>query len=73
MSTTRQDDTERRMLANVPGGEALGRGPRPSDEPSRHEYDHPAAGWGAARSVGQVLERAGDPIDVIKALFVMNA
>ena len=33
MSTTHQDDTERRMLANVPGGEALGRGPRPSDEP----------------------------------------
>ena len=72
MSTTGQGDIERRMLANVPGGEALGRGPLPSDEHSRHEYDHPAAGWGAARSVGQVLDRAGEPIDAFKALFVMN-
>ena len=24
---------------------------------SRHDYHHPAAGWGAARSVGHVLEK----------------
>src|SRR5690606_11737282 len=39
---------------------------------SRHEYDHPAAGWGSARSVAGVLARAGEPIDGFRALFVMN-
>jgi hypothetical protein len=34
----------------VSGEPALGRGPDAGDEYSRHEYDHPAAGWGAARS-----------------------
>jgi molybdopterin-dependent oxidoreductase alpha subunit len=72
MSTTSQGDVERRMLASVAGDEALGRGPLPSGKPSRHEYHHPAAGWGAARSVGHLLARAGDPVDAFKALFVMN-
>jgi len=56
----------------MPAVPALGRGPIPTDEHSRHEYDHPAAGWGAARSVGQVLRRAGEPIEGFRALFVMN-
>ena len=60
------------MLATVEGDEALGRGPMPSGKPSRREYHHPAAGWGATRSVGHVLARAGDPVDAFKALFVMN-
>jgi anaerobic selenocysteine-containing dehydrogenase len=64
--------SQQRMLGTVPGAEALGRGPRPSDDYSRHEYDHPAAGWGAARSVARVLERAGEPIDGFRALLVMN-
>ena len=46
-------DAEQRMLGAIPGEPALGRGPAPDDDYSRHEYDHPAAGWGAARSVGQ--------------------
>jgi molybdopterin-dependent oxidoreductase alpha subunit len=65
-------DAERRMLGAVPGAPALGRGPAPSENYSRHEYDHPAAGWGAARSVGKVLERAGEPLEAFRALFVMN-
>jgi molybdopterin-dependent oxidoreductase alpha subunit len=60
------------MLGDVPGELALGRGPAPDGGYSRHEYDHPAAGWGAAESVGRVLERAGEPIEGFRALFVMN-
>jgi hypothetical protein len=60
------------MLGAVPGVPALGRGPAPEGEYSRHEYHHPAAGWGAARSVGKVLERAGEPLEGFRALFVMN-
>jgi molybdopterin-dependent oxidoreductase alpha subunit len=65
-------DAERRMLGAAPGDQALGRGPTPSGEYSRHEYDHPAAGWGAARSVATVLRRAGEPVSGFRALFVMN-
>ena len=60
------------MLGATPGVLALGRGPIPSGEPSRHEYHHPAAGWGAARSVARVLERAGQPPEGVRAIFVMN-
>jgi molybdopterin-dependent oxidoreductase alpha subunit len=60
------------MMGSVVGEPALGRGPRPNDDYARHEYHHPAAGWGAARSVGLVLERAGEPLDGFRALFVMN-
>jgi molybdopterin-dependent oxidoreductase alpha subunit len=60
------------MLGAAAGDQALGRGPAATGEFSRHEYHHPAAGWGAARSVGHVLERAGEPLDGIRALFVMN-
>ena len=56
----------------MPGEPALGRGPAPEGDYSRHEYHHPAAGWGAARSVGKVLERAGEPVEGFRALFVMN-
>ena len=60
------------MLGAIPGLPALGRGPAPGDDYSRHEYHHPAAGWGAARSVGKVLERAGEPLEGFRARFVMN-
>jgi molybdopterin-dependent oxidoreductase alpha subunit len=65
-------DARNRMLGSVPGVEALGRGPAPEGGFSRHEYHHPAAGWGAARSVGDVLEKAGMPVEGVRALFVMN-
>ncbi|MFF1610298.1 FdhF/YdeP family oxidoreductase [Amycolatopsis sp. NPDC058278] len=70
--TDRTGDAERRMLGGAPGEQALGRGPAPGGEYSRHEYDHPAAGWGAARSVAEVLRRAGEPVEGVRALFVMN-
>src|SRR6202795_2649257 len=67
------DDAEQQMLgAAVPGEPALGRGPIPDGHYARHEYHHPAAGWGAARSVADVLRRAGEPLEGFRALFVMN-
>ena len=68
----RTSDVEKRMLGAAPNEQALGRGPTPTGKYSRHEYDDPAAGWGAARSVGRVLERAGEPVHGVHALFVMN-
>jgi molybdopterin-dependent oxidoreductase alpha subunit len=67
-----RNDAEQRMLGAVAGEPALGRGPAPTGDHGRHEYDHPAAGWGAARSVGRVLTRAGEPLQGFRALFVMN-
>jgi molybdopterin-dependent oxidoreductase alpha subunit len=67
-----RQDAEQRMLGAVPGVPALGRGPAPEGDYSRHEYHHPAAGWGAARSVGKVLERAGESLQGFRALLVMN-
>jgi hypothetical protein len=63
------DDAAQRMLAAVPGAAALGRGPVSNGGFSRHDYHHPAAGWGAAESVGHVLERAGEPIEVFLRCF----
>ena len=65
-------DAEQQMLGAIPGTVAVGRGPAPGDDHSRHEYDHPAAGWGAARSVGEVLERSPEPLEGIRAITVMN-
>ncbi|HWD51911.1 MAG TPA: molybdopterin-dependent oxidoreductase, partial [Acidimicrobiales bacterium] len=65
-------DAEQRMLGAVPGEPAMGRGPTEWGGYSRHPYDHAAAGWGAARSVSEVLERAGEPVEGVRAIFVMN-
>jgi molybdopterin-dependent oxidoreductase alpha subunit len=72
VSSANGENTQDRMLGSVPGAAALGRGPVPDGNFSRHEYHHPAAGWGAARSVGQVLESRGVPAEGVRALFVMN-
>ena len=60
------------MLAASPGSPAVGRGPVTDEDFTSHEYEHPAAGWGAARSVGKVLARSGDPLEGIRALLTMN-
>jgi molybdopterin-dependent oxidoreductase alpha subunit len=70
--TAEKPSAEQRRIGAIEGEPALGRGPDASGEYSRHEYDHPAAGWGAARSVAHVLERAGEPVEGVRALFVMN-
>ncbi|MFF9349387.1 FdhF/YdeP family oxidoreductase [Streptomyces sp. NPDC014734] len=47
-------------------------GPSPEKEPAFRPYRHPAAGWGAARSVGRVLLREGAPVDGPRAIKRMN-
>ncbi|MEU1278645.1 FdhF/YdeP family oxidoreductase [Streptomyces sp. NPDC005805] len=47
-------------------------GPEPEGQPHVHPYHHPAAGWGAARSVGQVLVRERALVDGPRAIMKMN-
>ncbi|MFI0724297.1 FdhF/YdeP family oxidoreductase [Streptomyces sp. NPDC021224] len=49
-----------------------GAGPRLGQDPQFRPYRHPAAGWGAARSVGRVLLRAREPVDGPRAVLRMN-
>jgi molybdopterin-dependent oxidoreductase alpha subunit len=63
---------EARMLGGTPTQPAAGRGPASAAEFSQRDYHHPAAGWGAARSVGKVLARAREPIEGPRALVTMN-
>ena len=59
-------------LGATPGAEAVGRGPSDAKKASRHDYHHPAAAWGAARSVGRVLWKAREPIEGPRAVLRMN-
>jgi hypothetical protein len=65
-------DLDERMLGAVPGVSALGRGPSQPGEPERVDYEHPAAGWGAAKSVARVLVQTGEPLVGTRALLKMN-
>ncbi|MFB7336868.1 FdhF/YdeP family oxidoreductase [Streptomyces adustus] len=47
-------------------------GPAPAEEPSFHPYHHPAAGWGAAKSVTRVLTRERALVDGPRAIMRMN-
>ncbi|WP_347346528.1 FdhF/YdeP family oxidoreductase [Microbacterium sp.] len=49
-----------------------GYGPATDGAWSSHPYHHPAAGWGAALSVGQVLLRQRAPVAGTRAMFTMN-
>src|SRR5246127_4802790 len=60
------------MLGAAPGLEALGRGPANEGKPAQEDYHHPAAGWGAARSVARVVARAREPVSAIRAVAKMN-
>jgi molybdopterin-dependent oxidoreductase alpha subunit len=61
-----------RMLGAVPGVPALGRGPANDGTFSQHDYHHPAAGWGAAVSVAEVVARTREPFNGPRAVFKMN-
>ncbi|MFI8321726.1 FdhF/YdeP family oxidoreductase [Streptomyces sp. NPDC085529] len=48
-------------------------GPVPDGEPEVRPYHHPAAGWGAARSVTRFMAREGAlPVDGPRAIMKMN-
>lgn len=49
-----------------------GEGPADDKRPSQHGYHHPAAGWGAAKSVTWVLLRERALVDGPRAIFKMN-
>ena len=42
------------------------------EKPRFRPYHHPAAGWGAAGSVGRFLLREGEPVDGPRAILRMN-
>ena len=50
----------------------MGRGPNVGGEFSQEDYHHPAAGWGAARSVAKVLGARREPIAGTRAILRMN-
>jgi molybdopterin-dependent oxidoreductase alpha subunit len=43
-----------------------------SSEWSQRDYRHPAAGWGAAASVGRLVFRAREPVSAPRAILKMN-
>ncbi|MGW1160897.1 FdhF/YdeP family oxidoreductase [Streptomyces sp. NPDC002513] len=47
-------------------------GAAPKGEPFFHPYHHPAAGWGAAKSVSRVLMRGRSLVDGPRAIMRMN-
>ncbi|MDT5125886.1 MAG: hypothetical protein QOH54_1530, partial [Mycobacterium sp.] len=56
----------------APGRPAVGRGPNTGGEYSQQDYHHPAAGWGAARSVAKVLVESRELIAGSRAIQRMN-
>jgi molybdopterin-dependent oxidoreductase alpha subunit len=55
-----------------PGRPAVGRGPNAGGEFSQQDYHHPAAGWGAARSVAKVLAQSRELLAGSRAIQLMN-
>jgi molybdopterin-dependent oxidoreductase alpha subunit len=55
-----------------PGRPAMGRGPNAGGAFSQKDYDHPAAGWGAARSVAKVLVESRELGPGTRAIQLMN-
>lgn len=47
-------------------------GPIAKEDPEYHPYHHPAAGWGAAKSVTQFLVRERELVDGPRAIMKMN-
>ncbi|WP_097327503.1 FdhF/YdeP family oxidoreductase [Paractinoplanes atraurantiacus] len=56
----------------APGSAAPGCGPGGAGAAAQRDYTHPSAGWGAARSVGQVLARSREPVTGVRAMLKMN-
>jgi molybdopterin-dependent oxidoreductase alpha subunit len=61
-----------RLGQGEPGRPAVGRGPNAGGGFSQEDYHHPAAGWGAARSVAKVLAQSRELAAGTRAIHVMN-
>lgn len=66
MSDTNRDEK------TTPPVPAVGFGPNAGGGFSQKDYTHPAAGWGASKSVGLVLLRQHELIDGTRAVLNMN-
>jgi molybdopterin-dependent oxidoreductase alpha subunit len=55
-----------------PTSTATGLGPNAGGAFSQNDYHHPAAGWGAALSVGMVLLKQHELLDGARVVFKMN-
>ncbi|MDI2125712.1 FdhF/YdeP family oxidoreductase [Yinghuangia seranimata] len=53
-------------------GAAHGDSPEPHGAPSQHDYTHASAGWGAAKSVGEVIWKTREPFAALRVMPVMN-
>ena len=69
MSESENDETPNDV---EPSGPASGCGPNAGGPFSQTDYHHPAAAWGASKSVGLTLLRQGEIIDGVRAVFRMN-
>lgn len=72
---SQERDSRPRTLLHGQGSPAVpapGCGPDPQGEPSQHDYHHPAAGWGAAVSVGKVLLRQHELRESPRIMLTMN-
>jgi molybdopterin-dependent oxidoreductase alpha subunit len=54
------------------GTTAAGDGPPTTEPPGHHPYHHPAAGWGAAKSVTRFLLKEHAVVDGARAIHKMN-
>src|SRR5262249_37798857 len=61
-----------RIHDKSPTSSAKGCGPNAGGAFSQEDYHHPAAGWGAAMSVGLVLLKQHELIDGTRVVFNMN-
>ncbi|MDG3004341.1 FdhF/YdeP family oxidoreductase [Paludisphaera mucosa] len=63
---------EDRRPEETPTTPAVGFGPNAGGAFSQEDYHHPAAGWGAAISVGKVLVKQREVLDGARVVFDMN-
>ncbi|RNI24386.1 FdhF/YdeP family oxidoreductase [Flexivirga caeni] len=69
--TDRPHETSRPPLAGH-AERSSGYGPNDTKKFVQRPYHHPAAGWGAATSVGKVLAREREPVQGVWAMLRMN-
>src|ERR1700685_2138331 len=65
-------DADVKRTNGPPPAAALGCGPNEPGRFSQADYHHPAAAWGAAKSVGLVLLKQGELVNGTRAVFHMN-
>jgi hypothetical protein len=58
--------------SNESSAAAVGFGPNAAEAFSQENYHHPAAGWGAAMSVTEVLLKQGEILDGTRVVLKMN-